>query len=276
LSDAVVERLLRAGAWRRVAAGIYALEPDSFPQRAWAGYLIGGPRAVVGRQAAAFLHGLISVAPKRVTVFVGQATRARRDDPRWQFVRGDRTGCGDLPTTSPAQTLIDLAPQLDRHELATVVSRALATRLVQADQMTALLQGQRQASGRRLLLDLLGGPADGLESPLESRYEHDVERAHGLPRMTRQASLTGRDRCDGLYEAYRLIVELDGLAYHLDKLADMERDNRHLVLGYRTLRFGWAHVTRQPCAVAAQVAAALRQGGWPGTLRPCPRCPRPA
>jgi very-short-patch-repair endonuclease len=75
-----------------------------------------------------------------------------------------------------------------------------------------------------------------------------------------------------VYEAYRLIVELDGLAYHLDKVADMERDNHHLVAGYRTLRFGWTHVAGNPCAVAATVAAALHQGGWEGSPRRCPRC----
>ena len=32
-----------------------------------------------------------------------------------------------------------------------------------------------------------------------------------------------------------------------------ERDNQHRLQGYTTLRFGWAEVTGDPCAVAAQV-----------------------
>jgi very-short-patch-repair endonuclease len=270
----VVERLVRDRVWRALTRGYYALEPDSFLQRAWAGVLIGGPRAALGRQAAAYLHGLSRDEPRRVTVYIGQGTRARRADPRWEFIRGDRARSGSPPATSPAPTIIDLAGQADRHEVATIVSRALASRRVLADQILALLADQPAAAGRRTLLDLLGGPADGIESPLEARYESAVERAHGLPPARRQVNLTSRDRSDAVYEDYWLIVELDGLAYHLDKLADMERDNRHLVLGYRTLRFGWAHVARDPCAVAAQVAAALRQGGWPGEVRRCPRCPR--
>jgi hypothetical protein len=49
----------------------------------------------------------------------------------------------------------------------------------------------------------------------------------------------------------------------------MRRDNAAVVDGRRVLRYGWADVAGQPCAVAAQVATVLRASGWSGTARRC-------
>jgi very-short-patch-repair endonuclease len=276
ISDSVVRRLISTGGWELVTRGLYRLGPDTLLQRAWAGILLGGPQAVVGRLAAGFLHGLVATAPNRVTVYVPPTQGVRRDDARWQFVRGVRRGRGELPMTAPAQTVVDLAGCLGRDELIAVVARGVNSRLLLAPQVLELAKAQPRARGHAVLLDVLGAHVRGNHSPLEAHYDRDVERAHRLPRGTRQVTLVAGSRSDVVYDAYWLIVELDGVAFHLDKLADMERDNRHLIRGYRTLRFGWFHVTRDPCAVAAQVGAALAQAGWSGHLRPCPRClPRP-
>jgi hypothetical protein len=76
--------------------------------------------------------------------------------------------------------------------------------------------------------------ADGVHSPLEWRYVHGVERAHGLPPA---------------------------------------RDNANLAQGVRTLRYGWPDVTEYRCRTAAEIAEVLRCQGWTGTLRRCgPAC----
>jgi hypothetical protein len=271
VNDRVVARLVRDGYWRVASRGIYALGPDCFLQRAWAGLLVGGSRSVLGRQAAGFLHGVMP-EPERLCVFVGEDRRIKREDPPWEFVRARRTGSGEPIRTRLDQTLVDLAPVLDADQLASLVAKAMASRRVTASGVLALLEDYPRLSNRQTLMELVGGHSSGLHSPLEVRYERDVERAHGLPAAARQVSLLDARRSDGVYELYGLIIELDGLAYHLDKVADMERDNEHLMVGFRTLRFGWSHVTRRPCWVAAQVATALRQGGWTGRARSCPRC----
>jgi hypothetical protein len=246
LSDDVVRRLIADGIWRPVSRGVYALEPDSFVQRAWAGVLIGGPGAVLGRQAAAHLHRVAPTPPQRLTVYVGRATAPQRPDGPWDFVRARRTGRGEPPRTDLVTTLIDLAGAVTRDELVAILARAVTTYRVDPAQIVAAVEVRPGAHGRRQLLELLGGGLAGIDSPLEDRYDRQVAVPHGLPPARRQASVTRCYRCDLLYELYRLIVELDGLAYHLDKVADMERDNHHLMAGYRTLRFGWAHVTRDP------------------------------
>jgi very-short-patch-repair endonuclease len=272
LSDTVISRLVGQGWWRPVTRGVYALAPDSFLQRAWAGVLVGGQWAVLGQLAAGSLHGLIPTEPDQICVYTGADHQVTRSDPRWLFVRSDRLGVGEPARTRLAQTIIDLAALLDGDDLAGLVARALGSRRVSAQQVLNLLDDYPRLRHRALLAEALGGFARGAHSPLEVRYERDVERAHGLPTASRQVRVSGSSRCDACYELYRLIVELDGLAYHLNKVADMERDNQHLIAGFRTLRFGWTHVTQRPCWVAAQVATALTQAGWPGTPHPCPRC----
>lgn len=62
--------------------------------------------------------------------------------------------------------------------------------------------------------------------------------------------------------------------YHPDERRgqDQARDNATAVSG-ATLRYGWGDVTRRPCETARQEAAALRERGWTGTLKPCsPGC----
>jgi hypothetical protein len=58
--------------------------------------------------------------------------------------------------------------------------------------------------------------------------------------------------------------------HHLDR----QRDNETAAGGERTLRYGWADVAAA-CAIAIQVARALRAGGWTGHISPCrrPGCP---
>jgi very-short-patch-repair endonuclease len=54
----------------------------------------------------------------------------------------------------------------------------------------------------------------------------------------------------------RLIVEVDGYAYHRSPQAfedDRERDVRLQVAGWRVLRFTWTQITRRGAWVAASI-----------------------
>lgn len=100
-----------------------------------------------------------------------------------------------------------------------------------------------------------------------------MERAHGLPRGTRQArAQRGRAYRDVRYEKYATLVELDGQVHADQRLRDARRDNAALLQGEVTLRYGWPDVTERACGVAWQVAAILRSRGWQDEGRRCPRC----
>jgi hypothetical protein len=76
---------------------------------------------------------------------------------------------------------------------------------------------------------------------------------------------------DVTYEAYGVVVELDGRVAHPveHRWRDIRRDNANNVVDQRTLTYGWADVTEQPCRVAAQVGGLLSRRGWDGQLRRC-------
>ena len=81
-----------------------------------------------------------------------------------------------------------------------------------------------------------GAAADGVHSPLERRYVHGVERAHGLPPARRQARRrhgSGNRYLDNLYKPFGLCVELDGSVAHPDegRWRDTRRDNANLERG---------------------------------------------
>lgn len=151
--------------------------------------------------------------------------------------------------------------------------------LVTKAELKAAMAGRGRLRWRDQLDEVIGTVAGGSHFPLEYRYNHDVERAHGLPAATRQAKFVKpdgtrgfRDRC---YEQYGLIVELDGAGYHPagQRGQDQARDNEATATIGATLRYGWADVAATPCETAGQVYRALRRRGYQGAMRPCsPDC----
>jgi hypothetical protein len=127
----------------------------------------------------------------------------------------------------------------------------------------------------------LGVGAGGVHSLLEFRYLNRVERPHGIPAGARQYRVIRagqRQYQDVTYQAYGLVVELDGRVAHPVEFRwrDIRRDNSGAADGQQTLRYGWADVTEEPCRVAAQVGGVLARRGWDGRLRRCgPTCQVP-
>jgi very-short-patch-repair endonuclease len=66
---------------------------------------------------------------------------------------------------------------------------------------------------------------------------------------------------DFLWDESRLIVEVDGYAFHRDRAsfeADRARDARLTAQGYRVLRFTYSQVTQESAQVVATVRGMLR------------------
>lgn len=66
-------------------------------------------------------------------------------------------------------------------------------------------------------------------------------------------------RADVLFRSERLVIEVDGYAYHGRQRfqEDRTRQNRLVAHGYTVLRFTWADLTQRPDEVSAQVRATL-------------------
>ena len=99
----------------------------------------------------------------------------------------------------------------------------------------------------------------GAESPLETVARIRLRRAgFGLEC---QVPIEGVGRVDLLVEG-RVVVELDGRAYHQDPEAfakDRRRDRTLQILGYKVARFTWAEVMEDGRVLETAVAALLRQ-----------------
>ena len=276
LSPRALERLLADGSWVRVGQGVYVVhgQPVGFVGRCWASVLAGGESAVIGFEAAGRLHGLSVEEPGVVDVFVPRPHRQQPMAP-WLFVTAQRRGRGEPPRTSLEDTVLDIASRMGRDgDLIALLADVVSGRRTSPRRLLTALDDRARFPRRRLVEGILGEVADGVHSVLERAYRRDVEIAHDLPRARRQVMLAGRS--DVLYEAYGVVVELDGRLGHIGSEAfrDLERDNRNMLRDLITLRYGHRDVVDHPCAIADQVAGALLARGWSGPLRACPRCRR--
>ena len=173
------------------------------------------------------------------------------------------------------EALLDVASRERRVEAVLMpVFRAIQTRKTTAAKIADALARRRAHGRRRLLEEVLEEVRAGIQTPLERRYLRDVHRPHGLPAVTcNQQQSDGRVNRyrDFGYEGWDVVVEVDGQEAHPreENFRDRRRDNAVVVIGARTLRYGWAEIAVDPCGVAAEVVAVLRLRGWRGTPRAC-------
>ncbi len=113
--------------------------------------------------------------------------------------------------------------------------------------------------------NVLGKVERGADSLLET-LARVLFREAGIATET-QVWINGVGRVDFLLEGF-LIVEIDGIAFHLDSRQfkkDRRRDNSAIVQGLPVLRFFCDDVVFAPQSVLAQVREVLSRGSlrWP-------------
>lgn len=288
-SERQIEYRVKSGKWRRMHRGIYATFTGTQPRpaRLWAAVLWAGRGAMLSHETAAELQELANRPSRMIHVTVPSDRRPAGKPMRGVVIhRSGQSRCEGavpikLPRTQIEDTVLDLAAAArTTADAYTWVSRAVANDRADVQGLRHALGRRKRFPGRQWLGDALADAADGTHFPLELRYARDVERAHGLPKGTRQVRrvIAGQGhRKDTLYEDYRICVELDGITYHRERQhQDRHRDNVNLAVDdVRTFRFDIVDLTEGACESAALVAASLRAQGWTGSPRPCrkPGCP---
>lgn len=297
---------VRAGEWQRIFPGVIATQAGPVPWhvRAQAALLYAGSRAALGGHSAAFALGLSRQAPEQIEVVVPHRRRVRaqpglvlrRRRERFAVVYGRLPRVGEetarfradelpevaLPCMQPEEVLLDLAARVPLDTLINLMAAANRRTGVSRAGLARALQQRSRQPRRTMLREMLAEIPDGVESPLELRYHHNVERPHGLPRAVRQSrtsTVAGFALADVRYRAFRTRVELDGDLFHAGAAADRDamRDNAAAILSDElTLRLRWKHCAVDACATAGVVAAALMRGGWAGPVEACgPQCVAP-
>lgn len=233
-----------------------------------AAVLAAGDGAVLSHRDAAALHEMRK-PPQSRKVSVSTPSAAKGTPALWVY-RRRRLGAEDvttvrgIPATSPARTLVDLAPLLTAAQLAATLGEADRKGLLDVAAVRRALRrttGRHGQGHRRLLTSLAAHEQHGavlLRSELEERFL-DLVIAAGLPRPLLNARAKGFE-VDALWPQQRLVVELDGWAHHKEREAaawDREKTNRLQLAGYAALRFMHADLVQRPGHVADAIRAAL-------------------
>jgi very-short-patch-repair endonuclease len=275
-----IDRLLRRRSLARVHRRVYVdhTGPLTYDQRLWAAVLAVAPAVVCGRT-------VLDADPKAKVIHVAvDASRpvASPDGVRVHRVRGLdavaqwRAAPPRMRREDAVLMLVDGAEtELDVVRLLTDAARDRAigvARLRQAEQR------RRRLRRRAFVTAVLDDVAGGAESVLEHAYLARVERAHGLPRPSRQVRRRapgGNEYRDVEYEEHGLVVELDGRLHDSfdAKGRDAQRDLADQVDRRDVVRLRWRQVVGAPGATAASLAILLQQRGWSGRPTPCgPSC----
>lgn len=259
----LIDGRLRSGRLVAVHAGVYAVGPrrDDALARAAAAVLACGPTAVLSHVSAASLWGLRRywVFPLEVTAQSDRKRPGIRTHQSTTLAAADRRRHLGIWVTSPARTVLDIAPTTHGRQLTRMVNDARRAGLLSLAQMTDLLERCPRAPGVRYLRPFVELPMN----PTRSGFEDDFQtfcRRFGLPMASVNTSVNGRE-ADAVFEAEKLIVEVDGWDFHNDRTAfadDRERDAEALRAGYATIRITSDRLTDTPDREAERLWEILR------------------
>jgi Transcriptional regulator, AbiEi antitoxin len=269
LSPDTIKRLVRAGWLHREHLGVYAVgTPATTPlERAAAAVLACGDGAALSHASALALWGWAKRWPNAVHVttqsdrrpsglIVHRSTKLERADIRTHL---------GIRTTSPARSLLDCAPTIP---ITRPVNDALRSRFLTQAQLADVCARNPKHPGTKLLIEFL----DLTSGPTRSEFEDAFPgfcQAFGLPVPRMNVIVCGYE-VDAYFPDHGVIVELDGWAFHRDRVtfeSDRNRDADTLAAGLVTVRITWARMTTDPQHEADRLNGILEQrlasGAWP-------------
>jgi very-short-patch-repair endonuclease len=263
LTPKAVRHRVRIGWLTRLHRGVYLVGPLESPlSRPMAAVLATGPGAAVSHGAAAAVWHIRSQPAGVTDVLVVRRDVRSREGIRVHrvsdFDKRDLSSRHGVPLTTPARTLLDLATILARAELGRAVEQAELRRMTSHDQLSALLTRSRSHRGAARLEAVLDPGRQFTRSEAERRLLRLVNAA-GLPTPAANTRVAGYE-VDFLWPGERLVVEVDGYAFHSTRAAferDRVRDADLQAHGYRVLRFSWRRLAEAPEAVITAIATAL-------------------
>jgi hypothetical protein len=262
--DAIQWRLGK-GQLLRLHKGVYAV--GHLPLTAhgrWRAAVLACPGGVLSHRSAAGLWQLRpSTGPGEVTV----RTSGRRSPHgilahvSRSLPADERTRRDGIPVTTVARTLLDLAGVLSPRDLERALEKGQRLHLLSARSVERLIERTNGRRGAGRLAALLAEDRAAMtitRSELEARFLSLCRHA-GLPTPLVNVHVVGFE-VDALWPAERLVVELDGYAYHRTRTAferDRARDAALLLAGYRVVRITSRMLEKQPRAVAEMVRSLL-------------------
>ncbi len=268
LGRGAIEHRLASGRLHRLHRSVYLVghEARGPLTEDFAAVLACGTGTLLSFHHAAARWGFRPAAPAPVDVTVIGGDPRRHAGIRIHHVSlalppvDVRTRDG-LPLTAPARTLLDLAEVLTARELRWAVEEARVQRLVAPGDLRSVVERHPRRRGvarlRAALAAAAGGPSL-TRSEAERRFAELVAAAR-LPAPALNVRV-GRHEVDALWREQRLIVEVDGYAFHAGREAferDRRRDAELQASGFVVTRLTWRQITGEPAAVAALLSRLL-------------------
>jgi predicted transcriptional regulator of viral defense system len=254
------------GRLQRLHRGVYAVghERLSWQGRCMAAVLACDP-AVASHTSAAWLWGLTRTRPGTIHLTVPSRRHAKRE-----FVvhfaglrEQDQDVVEEIPVTSVARTILDLAPMNSATGLERILERAEELKSLDLDALDELLArsvGHPGAGLLRRALDAYRPDPAFTRSKLERRFLALLKQA-ALPVPSMNFNVAGLE-LDAYWEAERFVVELDVYETHGSHAAferDRLRQDELLLIGIEMIRVTGPRLKREPQATIARVAAHLER-----------------
>jgi hypothetical protein len=260
------------GRLHRLFPGVYAVgHPSvSIDARRIGAVLACGQGAVLSRFSAATTWGMLNGDGKRFDVVAPGRSGGRVGDAGTIDLRrtrrlpdADVTALRGIPITTVGRTLLDLAGVASARVLQRAVHEAEVMGLLDVEAVLAVIERNPGRRGTRVLRTALGvGAPDPRNGELATTF-FALCRDYGLPSPRLGVHVDGGDRLyevDALFEAERLIVELDGRQVHgtaRNFQTDRRRDSVLAARDYQTLRYTWHRLRDEPAAIAHELRRAL-------------------
>jgi hypothetical protein len=251
-----IRHRVRIGRLHPVHRGVYAVGRKELSREGeWMGALLAcGPRAYLSHRSAAALYG---IAKERGRI---EVTVTRRGEHRRRGVKvhmrpslpsHDAGTVGDIPVTSPARTLLDLATLEPPNRVERAVNEADKREVIDPDSLRKALEGYAGAPGIRLLLEVLDEHTFRLSDDELELLFRPLAMAAGLP-LPETKVLVNDFEVDFFWPDLGLVVETDGWRYHRTPSAqtrDALRFQLHTASGLTPLRFSHWQVKYEPTHV---------------------------
>lgn len=161
--------------------------------------------------------------------------------------------------TAPALTVLDLVALTGGGE---AIDQALRVRAVTLDSLYETLAALPHRRGNRVRAEMLLDSRDEPWSEAERRTHHLLRAAEISGWDTNVSVCPDRSRffVDILFERLKVVVEIDGYAFHSDREVfetDRVRQNALVLDGWLVLRYTWRMIVEDPERVIAEIRAAL-------------------
>ena len=163
-----------------------------------------------------------------------------------------------IRATSPARTILDIAPTLGHTQRARALNEARLAKHLRMNYLVELLGRNPYHPGTPLLRPFVEHPTGPTRSEFEDRFQ-GFAREYGLPIPLVNVRVAGYE-VDALFEAEKVVVELDGWDFHSNRRSferDRDKDADLLAAGYLVVRITWERLINAPAREAARLHAIL-------------------